>query len=408
MNIFKRFLAWLDSILKKSQAESKTPSESGPAPAPDVNQPATPAPAEPKWLELAKADIGRMKEVQGSGDNPAIVAMIKRAGLEPSLQHDSTAWCGVYAFSKLLDAGIAREDLPKDPAWAANWRSFGVATSFRPGCIACVPSKAAASGYHVTFAARIIGDKVFCVGGNQSDEVNETAFPIAGVIFRWPKDPTKTEQTANASALLVLKMDKAPGALPDFGKKTFRELRPRYSYLYSTAKLENLSRVDWYVKRLLEGRSRYEAMQAKTGVPWILIGAIHAMEASFRWDAYLGNGDSLSKPTKNVPAGRGPFKTWEDGALDALAYDGLSGRASWSLEEVLYFAEKFNGMGYYGKLDVNGEVCNSPYLWSTTNHHRRGKYIRDHVFDPAAIDDQCGVAAMFKRLEQVGAINIQA
>src|SRR6266850_995656 len=49
-----------------------------------------------------------------------------------------------------------------------------------------------------------------------------------------------------------------------------------------------------------------------------LIAVAHEREASQRWDTQLGQGDPLNQVSVHVPAGRGPFRSGEDGALDAL------------------------------------------------------------------------------------------
>lgn len=46
----------------------------------------------------------------------------------------------------------------------------------------------------------------------------------------------------------------------------------------------------------------------------------------------------------------------------------------------------------------------SPYLWSYSNHYSKGKYVRDRVFDPEAVSDQCGAAVLLKALQERGAV----
>src|SRR5258708_27281051 len=64
--------------------------------------------------------------------------------------------------------------------------------------------------------------------------------------------------------------------------------------------------------------SRYKAVEKLTGVPWWFIAVVHEREGAQKWDTFLGNGQSLSRKTTIIPKGRGPFNTWEDGAVDAL------------------------------------------------------------------------------------------
>src|ERR1700731_3762935 len=65
-------------------------------------------------------------------------------------------------------------------------------------------------------------------------------------------------------------------------------------------------------------KQRYHAVSAKTGVPWFAIAVIHEREASQDWTGNLAQGDPWNRVSVHVPAGRGPFKSWEDAAIDAL------------------------------------------------------------------------------------------
>src|SRR5882757_2259796 len=67
-------------------------------------------------------------------------------------------------------------------------------------------------------------------------------------------------------------------------------------------------------------KARYQAVSAKTTsrVPWAIIAVIHEREASQSWKANLAQGDPWNKVSIHVPAGRGPFNSWEDAAIDAL------------------------------------------------------------------------------------------
>jgi hypothetical protein len=41
-------------------------------------------------------------------------------------------------------------------------------------------------------------------------------------------------------------------------------------------------------------KTRYQAMEAATGVPWFVVAVIHECEAGGRWDRQLGQGDPLA------------------------------------------------------------------------------------------------------------------
>src|SRR5262245_8787944 len=65
-------------------------------------------------------------------------------------------------------------------------------------------------------------------------------------------------------------------------------------------------------------KAMYQKVEAATGVPWAVIAVIHQREASQSWKANLAQGDPWNKPSIHVPRGRGPFKSWEAAAVDAL------------------------------------------------------------------------------------------
>src|SRR3954467_5552483 len=65
-------------------------------------------------------------------------------------------------------------------------------------------------------------------------------------------------------------------------------------------------------------KERYQAVSKQTGVPWPFIAVAHERESSQDWTASLAQGDPWNQVSKPVPAGRGPFKSWEEAAVDAL------------------------------------------------------------------------------------------
>ena len=144
---------------------------------------------------------------------------------------------------------------------------------------------------------------------------------------------------------------------------------------------------------IIAHKDRYQEAEAATGVPWYMIGVIHWREGSGNFNTYLGNGQLLSHRTTIVPKGRGPFSSWQAGAIDALKLDGLADVKDWRLEKILYWTESFNGFGYelYHHLP-------SPYVWGGTNIQRAGKYVADGVWNPNVWDPQPGTAPILKTI----------
>src|SRR5438105_1724758 len=108
-----------------------------------------------------------------------------------------------------------------------------------------------------------------------------------------------------------------------------------------------LSEVRQVAKRLADAKPRYQAVEKATGVPWYMIAAIHERESSQSWKASLAQGDPWDRVSTHVPRGRGPLKSWEAAAIDALELDGLTKVIDWRLEKILYFLELYNGWGYH-------------------------------------------------------------
>lgn len=154
--------------------------------------------------------------------------------------------------------------------------------------------------------------------------------------------------------------------------------------------------VEQFATTLLRGESRYQTVQARTDVPWIVIGLIHGMECDFSFSAHLHNGDSLARRTVHVPAGRplsgSPPFDWADSAEDALHCDAFTAWSDWSAAGICFKLEGYNGFGSRKK------GVNTPYLWSGSNHYSKGKYVEDGVWDSDAISKQVGAAVALKFL----------
>lgn len=150
-------------------------------------------------------------------------------------------------------------------------------------------------------------------------------------------------------------------------------------------------------KALVAAKPRYLAVQKATGVPWYVIAVIHERESSQNWGRSLAQGDPFNKVSVNVPRGRGPFASWEEAAIDALVScpPYLSRRKSWSVGDTLTNLELYNGVGYANR----GKP--SPYLWSGTDQYWAGKYVKDGVYDPTAIDKQSGTAALLIAMAEI-------
>lgn len=142
-------------------------------------------------------------------------------------------------------------------------------------------------------------------------------------------------------------------------------------------------------------KDRYKSLFAQTGVPWPVIAMIHQRECSQRWDLSIAQGDPWDAVSVHVPAGRGPFGSWEEAAVDALTNSSNSAvpMSRWqhwdTIEGVLTRLEMYNGTGYFQYHD-----CPSPYVWSRTDQYVSGKYVSDGNFDGTVVDSQMGCAPL--------------
>lgn len=176
--------------------------------------------------------------------------------------------------------------------------------------------------------------------------------------------------------------------------------------------------------RIERGRSRYEEVERLTGVPWWIVGTLHYRENGSdmgmpnevgKFQAYLGNGEPLTRKTTIAPTGRGPFETWQRGAEDALGlklkvqdggYQHISIPAPYSssfryVEVCAFFFELWNGLGYR----IWHPEVPSEYLWGLSSVHCRGKYTSDGKFDPNSRTKQHGAMVCLYGLAALGIID---
>lgn len=163
---------------------------------------------------------------------------------------------------------------------------------------------------------------------------------------------------------------------------------------------------DAVARKMIASQGRYAVAVSGTDVPWWFVAVVHAMECSLRFDQHLHNGDTLRGRTVRIPKDRPPVGsppfTWEESARDAVTYDKLDKVADWSLASVLYHWHRYNGINN----EYKRRGIPTPYLWSGSQHYRKGKYVADGKFDPEAVSKQVGAAVLLKSLVDLGAVTI--
>lgn len=148
-----------------------------------------------------------------------------------------------------------------------------------------------------------------------------------------------------------------------------------------------------YARKILTNKVRYQRIEKATGVPWHFIALAHYRESTLNFNKNLANGQPLSMRTTIVPKGRGPYKDFEESAVDSLVNVQKYKRGiDWSLPAYIWRIEGYNGYGYHYK------GIPSPYLVGGSNKQKRGKYVADGVYDPNHWDTQLGVLTILKAL----------
>ena len=181
-------------------------------------------------------------------------------------------------------------------------------------------------------------------------------------------------------------------------------IKNQYTTLWNTMVIKDSVKpiINSIINKIVANKDKYVQVQnlTKSKVPWYIISIIHTLECNGDFTRYLYNGDKIANgKTTNVPAGRpvdGIPMTWIDTAADSLNdrpwYD-------WSNEGSCFFFENYNGWGY--KLYHN---IPSPYLFSGTSVYLKGKYTTDGKFDPNAVSQQIGAAAILKQMQLMNLI----
>lgn len=166
------------------------------------------------------------------------------------------------------------------------------------------------------------------------------------------------------------------------------------------------AKADAIAKKIVASQGRYAAAVGGTTVPWWFVAVVHSMECSLRFDQHLHNGDPLTAQTVRVPKGRPPTGSppfsWEDSARDSIVYEKHNKVTDWSLPSVLFHWHRYNGINN----EYKRRKIPTPYLWSGSQHYRKGKYVADGEFDPEQVSRQVGAAVLLKSLIDLGAVTI--
>ena len=138
---------------------------------------------EPKWLQIARDDIG-IKEIAGPSANPAIMDYYRAANANWA-KDDAVPWCGAAMAAWVSRAG---HPVPPTAARARAWLDWGtVLEQPKPGAVTVFARGADPASGHVCLYLEDRGDRVLVLGGNQGDAVSITSYPKRDLLgYRWP------------------------------------------------------------------------------------------------------------------------------------------------------------------------------------------------------------------------------
>ena len=128
-----------------------------------------------EFLAVAKRYLGMTE----TGNKTALSAFFKKAGF--NLDPSTTAWCAGFANAVVQECGY-----PGTKSLAARsflkWGKSVRPESAQPGDIVVFKRGTSSWQGHVTFFVRWQGKQMVCLGGNQSNKVNEQLYSTAGLL----------------------------------------------------------------------------------------------------------------------------------------------------------------------------------------------------------------------------------
>jgi uncharacterized protein (TIGR02594 family) len=137
---------------------------------------------QPRWLELAWADLG-VAEAAGPASNPNVVRYYAEVG-HAAVTDDQVAWCAAFLGACLERAGIGSTR----SLLARSYLAWGEPlTEERHGAIAVLSRGSDPALGHVGFLVGVTPDHLILLGGNQGDAVSVQSFPRSRLLgLRWP------------------------------------------------------------------------------------------------------------------------------------------------------------------------------------------------------------------------------
>lgn len=142
----------------------------------------------PPWVKVGLKEVGT-KEINGKVHSARVIEYHKTTAGKYS--NDEVPWCGSFVNWVMIKSkyGVIKDGntfTVKYPERAKSWLEFGQEVKFPT--LGAIAVKTRSGGGHVCFVIGTDGkDNLYCLGGNQNNEVNIQLYPRTAFIeFRVP------------------------------------------------------------------------------------------------------------------------------------------------------------------------------------------------------------------------------
>lgn len=143
--------------------------------------------------EVAARFVG-VKETPGHASTPLVLAMLQLDGTWPT--DDAVPWCSAFLNFIAFVLGLPRSKSLAAISWQTVGEPIALTDAIAGNDIIVFP-------HHVGLFARLTWDRVYVLGGNQSDAVNVSPFPRAAIVAvrRLVPAGSATESAGNAAGV---------------------------------------------------------------------------------------------------------------------------------------------------------------------------------------------------------------
>ncbi|WP_045836055.1 TIGR02594 family protein [Hyphomicrobium sp. 99] len=154
---------------------------------------------QPAWLAAAWAEFG-VREIPGKENAAEILRYFREAG-DSSVESEETPWCAAFAGAMLKRAGCEGTG----SLLARSYLDWGISLDEpRFGAVAVLARGDDPTAGHVGFVIGATGEKLYLLGGNQSDAVTVAPFDAARLLgFRWPHADADTEHATASNGVFA-------------------------------------------------------------------------------------------------------------------------------------------------------------------------------------------------------------